>query len=101
MNEATSRGGEHDSPPTREQGSGFAVLDDEFGERFAASTEYASYALHDPLGQEIGKVEKVFVNGRGEPEYVSVKIGLFGRKTSLIPVEFVSVDGGRQVLILE
>lgn len=77
-----------------------SVLDDEFGERFATSTEYASYALHDPVGREIGKIEKLLVNGRGEPEYVTVKIGLLGRKTALIPVESVSVDGGQQALIL-
>jgi hypothetical protein len=80
--EATSRGGEHlegDPPSARESRPGSAVLDDEFGERFAISTEYASYALHNPLGHEIGKIEKHFVNGRGETEYVAVKIGLFGR----------------------
>ena len=103
MNEATSRGGEHhgdDSLPVGERESGFAVLDDEFGERFATSTEYAGYALHDPEGREIGKIEKLLVNGRGEPEYVAVKTGLFERRTVLIPVESVSVDGGQQALIL-
>ena len=92
-NETTPHGGA--------QGPGFAVLDDEFGERFTTSTEYASYALRDPLGREIGKIEKLLLNGRGEPEYVAVKIGLFGRKTALIPVESVSVDGGQQALTLQ
>lgn len=103
-NEAVHHGGEHPEgafPPVRERGPGYAVLDSESGESFATSTEYATYALQDPLGREIGKVEKVFVNGRGEPEYVAGKIGfLWRKKTVLIPVESVSVDGGRQALIL-
>ncbi len=103
-NEATSHGGGHPRgafPPAKEQEPGHAVPDSESGKQLVASTEFASYALQDPLGCEIGKVEKVFVNGRGEPEYVAVKIGLFRRKTTLIPVESVSVDGGRQALILQ
>lgn len=102
--ETTSRGGERpegDSPPAREHKPGFAVLDDESGERFATSEEFASYALHDPLGREVGKIEKIFVNDDGGPEYVEVEIGSFWwKKTVLIPVEFVSVDGGRQAIIL-
>ncbi|MBA3424053.1 MAG: PRC-barrel domain-containing protein [Rubrobacter sp.] len=104
-NEATSRGGDHrrgDPPPAKEQGFGPAVLDDESGERLVTSTEFASYALHDPVGCEIGKVEKVLVNEDGGPEYVAVKIGsIWQKKTVLIPVESVSVDGGRQALILQ
>lgn len=103
--ETTSRGGERpegDSPPARGQRPGFALLDDESGERFAASKEFASYALHDPVGREVGKIEKIFVNDDGSPEYVEVKIGsLWWRKTVLIPVESVSVDGGRQAIILQ
>ncbi len=101
---ATSRGGEHLKgafPCAKEQGPGYAVLDSESGERLATSTEFASYALHDPLGCEIGKVEKVLVNEDGGPEYVAVKIGPIWKKIVLIPVESVSVDGGRQALILQ
>ena len=100
------RGGEHrggDPSPVVEQGIGRAVLlDDEFGEeRFAAPEQYAGHALHDPLGREIGRVEKLFLNGKGGVEYVEVKIGPFWRKrTRLIPVESVSVDCGRQALVL-
>ena len=101
--ETVSRGGKHPtrgaSPSAREQDH--AVPDGESGERLVASTEFASYALHDPLGCEIGKVEKVFVNDRGETEYVTVKIGPFRRKTTLIPVQSVRVDGGQQALILQ
>ena len=103
-NETTSRGGKHPRvvfPPAKEREPDHAAPEGESGKELVASTEFASYALQDPLGCEIGKVEKVFVNDRGEPEYVAVKTGLFKRKTTLIPVESVSVNGGRQALILQ
>ncbi len=53
------------------------------------------------MGQRIGKVEKVFVNGDDEPEYVRVKMGLFGLKSVLIPVVSVSVDKERKAITLE
>lgn len=100
--ETTSRGGERPeggSPPTRGQRTDFTVLDDESGERFATSKEFASYALHDPLGREVGKIEKIFINDDGGPEYVEVKIGsLWRKRTVLIPVESVCVDGGQQAI---
>ena len=102
--ETTSRGGarpKSDAPPAGGQRQGFAVLDDESGERFATSKEFASYALHDPVGREVGKIEKIFVNDDGGPEYVEVKIGNFWpKRTVLIPVESVYLDGGRQAIVL-
>ena len=55
----------------------------------------------DSLAQKIGTVERVFVNGDGEPEYVRVEIGLLGMKSVLIPVVSVSVDEERKVITLE
>lgn len=81
-NGTTSYGGEPlkaDSPPVGESGSVYAVPG-ESGEGFATQTGFVGYALHDPLGRKIGKVEKIFVNGRGEPEYVAVKIASLWRK---------------------
>jgi hypothetical protein len=51
----------------------------------AASTRGAGYAVYDPVGQKIGSAEDVFVNRNEEPEYRRVRIGLFGRKSVLIP----------------
>jgi len=48
-----------------------------------AAEAYVGYAVCDPRGRRIGRTTRVFVNGRGEPEYIGVKIGLFlPRKTS-------------------
>ena len=73
------------------------------GEEVKAPEELAGYVLHDPLGQKIGKVEAVFLNGTGEPEYVGVRIGVlfFDRRSILLPVESVAVDEGRRILILQ
>ena len=67
----------------------------------AASKRGAGYAVFDPVGQRIGSAEEVFMNWSGEPEYVRVRIGLFGRKSVLIPVQFAEVDDERQILVLK
>jgi hypothetical protein len=67
----------------------------------AASVRGAGYAVYDPLGQKIGSAEKVFVNWNEEPEYVRVRIGLFRRKSVLIPVQFAEVDDARRILVLK
>ncbi len=85
----------------RERGSDYAVAG-ESSERLARQTGFVGYALQDPLGHEIGKVEKIFVNGRGEPEYGAVKIAsLWRRKSVLIPVQSTSLDDERRALVLQ
>jgi hypothetical protein len=53
------------------------------------------------LGQKIGRAEKLFVNWNEEPEYVRVRIGIFGPKGILIPVQLAEVDYERQTLVLK
>lgn len=67
----------------------------------AASVRGAGYAVYDPLGQKIGSAEKMFVNRNQEPKYVRVRIGLFGRRSVLIPVQFAELDDERRVLVLK
>ena len=61
---------------------------------------YAGYRLLDPLGQKIGKVERVFASGRGEPQYVRVTVGWMGSKMLVIPTDRVAVDEALQTLTL-
>jgi PRC-barrel domain len=61
----------------------------------------SGYAVYDPLGQKIGSAEEVFVNRNKVPEYVRVRIGRFGRKSVLIPVQFAELDDERQTLDLK
>ena len=62
---------------------------------------YVGYAVCDPRGRRIGRTTRVFVNGRGEPEYIGVKMGLFGFKTVLLPVQSVAADEERRALSLQ
>lgn len=58
------------------------------------------YKVLDAVGSTVGLAKRVFVNDRGEVEYIHVKTGLFGRKPILLPVEMVSVDDERRILSL-
>ena len=73
----------------------------EHTERPDAPERYAGYTLHDPLGQKLGRVESIFVGRDGLPEYVRVRLGIFGLKSVLIPVLSLKPDEGRQTLTLE
>ena len=67
-----------------------------------ASRRLAGYALLDPLGRRIGRVESVFAGTHGGAEYVSARIGRFGLGGSvLIPLcGAPEVDEGRRVVVL-
>jgi hypothetical protein len=71
------------------------------GDQAEAGDECAGYELQDPLGQKIGSVERLFVNERGEPEYIRVKMGIFGLKSALIPVQFVEVQREQRIIALQ
>jgi hypothetical protein len=49
----------------------------------------------------IGMVEKLFVNWNGEPEYIRVRMGFFGFKSVLLPVQNVAVHEQRRILVLQ
>lgn len=63
--------------------------------------KYADYVVCDPKGCKIGRVKEFFANARGEPEYVMVRVGLFGMRSVLIPVGFVSIDEVQRTLTLQ
>jgi PRC-barrel domain len=70
-------------------------------ERFETLKQCAGYRVRDPRGRKVGRLKRLFLNGRGGPEYAEVKVGLFGMKTILIPLQTVSVDAERRFLVLE
>lgn len=67
----------------------------------AEPTRGAGYAVYDPLGRKIGRAEEVFANRDGEPMYVRVRIGFFGTRVVLIPVQFVEMDDQGKTLTLK
>jgi uncharacterized protein (TIGR02271 family) len=68
----------------------------ERGDRFTEIEErYARYEVFDPTGQKIGKVDDLFVDENGKPEYIGVKMGLLGTRSTLVPWEIARVDEER------
>jgi ribosomal 30S subunit maturation factor RimM len=72
-----------------------------FERPFGGLEESVGYEVLDPVGHKIGRVEKIFSNGNGGPEYVRVRIGLLSRKIVLIPVRDVALDRAAQSLTLK
>ena len=57
--------------------------------------QYTDYTVYDRDGDKIGKVDDLFVDQNDQPEYLGVKMGLFGLSgTTLIPWDVVRVDEG-------
>ena len=72
-----------------------------FGEERAVTSEqrlreleekYEGYKVYDNRGDKIGKVDDLFVDESDNEEYIGVKLGLFGTKSTLIPMEIVRVN---------
>lgn len=69
-------------------------------ERLETPERYAGYRVYDPVGRKVGSAKELFVNAHDEPEYIIVKIGLFGLRSVLIPVQVVTVDEDQRSLVL-
>ena len=54
--------------------------------------KYEDYKVYDNQGDKIGKVDDLFVDETDREEYIGVKLGLLGRKSTLIPMEIVRVN---------
>jgi len=74
---------------------------EERGDRFTAIEDrYANYTVYDPDGDKIGKVDDLFVDENDQPEYIGVKMGLLGTRSTLIPWELVEVRDEESTLIV-
>ena len=78
-----------------------AAVESKSSQRFAGPEEYAGFWLCDPREKGIGMVEKLFLNWSGEPEYIRERVGFFGFKSILLPVQNVAVDEQRRILVLQ
>ena len=54
--------------------------------------KYEGYTVYDNSGSKIGKVDDLFVDEKDSEEYIGVKMGFFGTKSTLIPMEVVRVN---------
>jgi uncharacterized protein (TIGR02271 family) len=55
---------------------------------------YAGYEVYDRDGDKIGKVDDLFLDENDQPEYIGVKMGFLGTRSTLIPWEVARVDEG-------
>ena len=78
-----------------------------FGEERAVTSEerlreleekYEGYKVYDNQGDKIGKVDDLFVDESDNEEYIGVKLGLFGTKSTLIPMEIVRVNEAEKAI---
>ncbi|HLL39313.1 MAG TPA: PRC-barrel domain-containing protein, partial [Rubrobacteraceae bacterium] len=57
-------------------------------DRFTAiEDQYEGYTVYDRDGDKIGKVDDLFLDENDQPEYIGVKMGLLGTRSTLIPWE--------------
>ena len=50
--------------------------------------------LHDAKGEKIGRLEEIYLDAQtGEPEWALVNTGMFGTKSSFVPLQGASQDG--------
>ncbi|HEV3476463.1 MAG TPA: PRC-barrel domain-containing protein [Rubrobacteraceae bacterium] len=54
--------------------------------------KYEGYTVYDNRGEKIGKVDDLFIDDADREEYIGVKMGFLGRKSTLIPMDIVRVN---------
>ena len=59
---------------------------------------YAGYQVYDHSYEKVGKVDDLFLDERDEPEYIGVKMGFLGTRSTLIPFEIVRVNDERRLV---
>ena len=69
------------------------------GDRFSeVEDQYSGYQVYDHHYEKIGKVDDLFVDETDRPEYVGVKMGFLGTRSTLIPMDIVRVNDERQLM---
>jgi sporulation protein YlmC with PRC-barrel domain len=60
--------------------------------------KYEDYKVYDNQGEKIGKVDDLFVDETDNEEYIGVKMGFLGLKSTLIPMDIVRVNEGERTI---
>jgi len=72
---------------------------EERSDRFTALEDrYAGYTVYDQDYEKIGKVDDLFLDENDSPEYIGVKMGFLGTRSTLIPFEMARVNDERQLI---
>jgi uncharacterized protein (TIGR02271 family) len=59
---------------------------------------YVGYTVYDRHYENLGEVDVLFLDENDQPEYIGVKMGFLGTRSTLIPFEMVRVNDARQTI---
>lgn len=62
-------------------------------------SDYQGYKVYDRDGEKLGKVEYTVLDESEQPQYLGVKTGFFGTKTTLIPEELIRLDDNNEFTV--
>src|SRR5918994_1300855 len=59
---------------------------------------YVGYTVYNQDYEKIGNVDDLFVDESDNPEYIGVKMGFLGTRTTLIPFQMARLNDARQLI---
>src|SRR5215211_8308998 len=59
---------------------------------------YAGYIVYDQHYEKMGNADDLFLDESDQPEYIGVKMGFLGTRTTLIPFEMARVNDAQQTI---
>ena len=59
---------------------------------------YVGYTVYDRHYEKLGEVDVLFLDESDQPEYIGVKMGFLGTRTTLIPFQIARVNDARQII---
>jgi uncharacterized protein (TIGR02271 family) len=59
---------------------------------------YAGYTVYDRHYEKLGEVDVLFLDENDQPEYLGVKMGFVGTRTTLIPFQLARVNDAQQTI---
>jgi uncharacterized protein (TIGR02271 family) len=66
---------------------------EERGDSFTALEErFTGYEVYDRNGERLGQVDDLFIDEHDQPEYIGVKMGFLGTRSTLIPIEIARIQ---------
>jgi hypothetical protein len=69
---------------------------DKFTEEVAH--RFAGYTVYDQDYEKMGNVDDLFLDESDHPEYIGVKMGFLGTRTTLIPFQMARLNDARQII---
>jgi hypothetical protein len=95
----TESGTTSDSAPDAEVSTTPTTPGERSNDPFAVLEErYSDYHVYDRHYEKIGQVDDLFVDESDQPEYIGVKMGFLGTRSTLIPMEIVRVNDRRELV---